>query len=138
MSRVAELRQQGETSQEIARRLNAEGFAPPRRREGFNPVMVQRLLRRGGLMSRERVHDELLGADEWWVADLARRLQMPHRKLRDWAICGWVRGRQTPIQGYWIVWADDDEVTRLRKLIAESATGKTCYPVELTTTKTRA
>ena len=59
-------------------------------------MMVHRLLRRGGLMGRERWHDELLGADEWWLADLAKRLNVSHRKLRDWVICGWVRGRQTP------------------------------------------
>ena len=137
MRRVGELRQEGATCPEIADRLNAEGFVPPRRHRGFTAMMVNRLLMRGDLMGRERWHDELLGADEWWLADLAKRLNLSHRKLRDWAICGWVRSRQTPIQGYWIAWADDDELARLRRLAAESRSGKSGYSAELTMPKTR-
>ena len=136
MRRVGQLRQDGATCPEIAGRLNAEDFVPPQRHQGFNAMMVHRLLKRGGLMGRERWHDELLGADEWWLADLAKRLNVSHRKLRDWMICGWVRGRQTPIQRYWIAWADNDEVARLRRLIAESRPGQSCYPAELTMPKT--
>ncbi len=138
MSRVAALREQGETTQEIATRINAEGFTPPKQHEGFNARMVEHLLKRGGLIGRERSRDELLGAVEWWLTDLARKLQMSHEKLRDWTTRGWVHGRQTPIQKCWIVWADDDEVARLRLLVAESRPGKYCYPAELTTPKTRA
>jgi hypothetical protein len=138
MSRVTELRQQGKTSEEIAGRLNAEGFTPPKQHEGFNRRIVDHLLRRAGLIGRERSHDELLGDHEWWLTDLARKLQMCHEKLRNWATRGWVHSRQTPIQKSWILWADDDEVARLRRLVAESRPGKTCYPAELTTPKTRA
>ena len=57
MQRVGELRQDGTTCPEIAGHLNAEGFVPPRRHQGFTAMMVKRLLMRGGLMGRERWHD---------------------------------------------------------------------------------
>ena len=37
---------------------------------------------------------------------------MSYGKFRDWAGRGWVHGRQTPVQGYWIMWAEDRELTR--------------------------
>ncbi len=138
MLRVTELRQQAKTSNEIAACLNAEGFMPPKKHDGFNGRIVDHLLKRGGLIGRERSHDELLGEDEWWLTDLARKLKVYHEKLRSWAKHGWVHSRQTPIQKNWILWADDDEVARLRRLVAESRPGKTCYPAALTTPKTRA
>jgi DNA invertase Pin-like site-specific DNA recombinase len=137
MCRVAELREQGQTTQEIAGRLNAEGFMPPKQREGFNARLVEILLKRVGLTGRERSHDELLGDSEWWLTDLSRKLPMCPGKLRTWAIRGWVHGRQTPIQRNWILWDDDDEVARLRALVAESRPGKISYPAKLTTPKTR-
>jgi len=137
MRRVAELRGQGQTTQQIADRLNAEGFMPPKQREGFNARLVEVLLKRAGLTGRERLHDELLGEDEWWLSDLSRKLPMCPDKLRAWTLRGWVHGRQTPIQRNWILWADQDEVARLRALVAESRPGKTKYAAELTTPKVR-
>jgi hypothetical protein len=137
MRRVAELREQGQTTQDIAGRLNAEGFLPPKQREGFNARLVELLLARAGLVGRERLHDELLGEDEWWLTDLARKVAMCPEKLRAWTMRGWVHGRQTPIHRNWILWADHDELTRLRALVAESQPGRTCYSAELTTPKNR-
>ena len=138
MRRVAELREQGQTTQEIADRLNAEGFMPPKQREGFNARLVELLLKRAGLTGRERLHDELVGDDEWWLNDLARKLPMCPQKLRAWAVRGWVHGRQTPIQRNWILWADEDEAARLRALVAESRPGKIRYAAELTIPKAQA
>lgn len=137
MARLAELREQGHTTQEISDRLNAEGFRPPKQRAGFNARLVELLLRRAGLTGRERLHNELLGSNEWWLTDLSKRLPMCPEKLRAWTTRGWVHGRQTPIQKNWILWADDDELARLRRLEAESQPGRTCYPPKLTTPKTR-
>ena len=110
---------------------------PPKQREGFKARLVELLLKRTGLTGRERLQDGLLGDDEWWLADLSRKLAMCPQKLRAWTIRGWVHGRQTPIQRNWILWADKDEVARLRALVAESRPGKTTYPAKLTTPKTR-
>jgi hypothetical protein len=127
MTRVGELRAAGQTAPQIAAALNAEGFYPPKRRGVFTTPVVHQLLKRRGLIGNERQHDELLGPDEWWLTDLARALQMSHLKLRDWSVRGWVHCRKTPVQGYRIVWADQDELRRLRKLLAESRRGVNIY-----------
>jgi hypothetical protein len=137
MDRVEELRQAGQTAPEIAKALNAEGYYPPKRRGEFTSPVVHQLLKRRGLIGNERSHDELLGRDEWWLTDLARELKMSHLKLRVWALRGWAHSRKTPVQGYWILWADKGEVRRLRKLLAQSQRGINTYTNELKTPKKR-
>ena len=58
-------------------------------------------------------------------------------KLRDWTVRGWVHFRKTPLQGYRVLWADDDEVARLKKLLAQSRRGMQGYIADLTTPKPR-
>lgn len=137
MDRVAKLRESGRTAPEIARTLNAERFSPPKRRGEFTTPVIYQLLKRRGLIGNERSHDDLVGRDEWWLTDLARTLKMSHLKLRDWAVRGWVHSRKTPIQGRWILWADKDEVRRLRKLLAQSRRGINAYTNKLKTPKKR-
>lgn len=137
MSRVVELRASGQAATEIADQLNAEGFYPPKRRGEFTAPVVYQLLKRRLLIGRERSHDELIRQNEWWLTDLARELQMSHLKLRDWATRGWVHARQTPVQANWILWADADEVTRLRELLSQSRRGVNAYTNELKTPKER-
>ncbi len=137
MRRVVELRTAGHTAPEIAEKLNAEGFYPPKRSGAFTTPVVHQLLKRRGLIGNERAHDELVGKHEWWLADLARELKMRHLKLRDWANRGWVHSRKTLVQGYWILWADQDEVKRLRRLLAESRRGRNAYTSDLKKPKKR-
>jgi DNA invertase Pin-like site-specific DNA recombinase len=137
MNRLTELRQAGRTAAEIAVTLNAEGFHPPKTSAGFAANNVHELLERRGLIRNERTHDELLHEHEWWVMDLARELKMSHLKLRAWATRGWVHSRRSPVQGYWILWADEDEVRRLRQLLAESHRGANAYSSTLKMPKKR-
>ena len=58
-------------------------------------------------------------------------------KLADWARRGWLHSRRTPAQRLWVLWADKQEVKRLRKLAALSHRGVVEYPPELTTPKKR-
>jgi hypothetical protein len=62
---------------------------------------------------------------------------MSHLKLRDWNVRGWVHGRKTPVQGRRILWADKEEVRRLRKLLAASRRGVNAYTSDLKTPKKR-
>jgi DNA invertase Pin-like site-specific DNA recombinase len=133
MERVVELRRAGRTAAAIAEALNAEGFSPPKCRGPFTKPIVWQLLVRRGLVGNERTHGEPLGPHEWWLVDLACKLQVNSLKLRDWICRGWVTARQTPIQGYWVAWADEQELERLRELAARSHRGRTGYPPELTT-----
>jgi DNA invertase Pin-like site-specific DNA recombinase len=137
LDRVVELREAGQTASKIAKSLNAEGFYPPKRTGKFTVPVVYQLLKRRGMIGNERCCDDLLGENEWWLADLARHLKMSHLKLLDWARRGWVHNRRTPVQGYFILWADKDEVGRLRALLAQSRRGVNAYTSDLKTPKKR-
>jgi hypothetical protein len=119
MARILELRGQRHTCRQIAERLNREGFRPPKRRATFNSQMVRTLLSRRGRAGRRpnAVEDHALGTDEWWFTDLARHLDLPHPTLYKWMRLGWINARQLPVAGgRWILWADPDELDRLRRL----------------------
>jgi DNA invertase Pin-like site-specific DNA recombinase len=120
LSRAVQLRDAGRTTTEIAEQLNREGWRPPKRRATFNGPMVRALLsRRAPSGPRPRTADaaSLLGPHEWWFTDLAQRLDMPHPTLYSWLRRGWVHSRQLPgAQGRWILWADEDELDRLKRL----------------------
>lgn len=137
INRLTELRAAGQTAAEIAATLTAEGFHPPKRRDTFSSPVIYQLLKRRGLLGRERSHDQLLGEHEWWLADLARTLGMSHQKLRDWTCRGWLHSRQTPIQRNWILWADADEIQRLQCLLKKSQRGINAFESSLTTPKIR-
>jgi hypothetical protein len=78
-----------------------------------------------------------LAADEWWLADLIAALPVDGRKFRGWVERGWVHARRSPAQQLWIVWADADELARLRRLRDRSCVGAKHYPAELITPKPR-
>jgi DNA invertase Pin-like site-specific DNA recombinase len=140
MRRVAELHGAGRTAREIAEALNREGFRPPKRRETYNKAMVQVLLaRRGrsGPRPGELTGEDPRGNDEWWLSDLSRELGMPQPTVHGWVGRGWIRGRKSPgAGGRWILWADAEELERLRRLRAYRRTWPDeTYPAELTTPK---
>jgi DNA invertase Pin-like site-specific DNA recombinase len=113
--RIKQLHQEGLHLAQIAVRLNAEGFVPPRRRGAFTAGTIGSLVRDLGLVG-ELFRDDLVGEDEWWIPDLARRLGVIAQKVHYWAKRGWVHARRTPSGKHLIVWADEDEVHRLRQL----------------------
>lgn len=115
--------------------MNSEGFSPPKRRGPFTAQSVQKLLVRHGLAGNERNDGEPLRPNEWLLVDLARKLRIDSLKLRDWICRGWVTTRQTPVQGYWIAYADGEESARLRELRSLNHRGRTGYPARLTTPK---
>jgi DNA invertase Pin-like site-specific DNA recombinase len=132
MSRLAELRRDGHTAPEIATRLNEEGFRPPKHLGPFHAEVVRQLLSRRGL-GDERKRTGVLGASEWWLAELARAADVRVPVLREWVKRGWLHARKSPVQGLWIVWADERELGRLRRLAAHPLNGPFgTYPSELT------
>jgi hypothetical protein len=134
MDRIAALRDEGHTTAQIADALNREGFSPPKRRRGFFPDLVRQLMVRRGL-ARSEAQTEQLGPHEWWLPRLAEVIPVTVGKLANWARRGWVRSRRTPEQHLWILWADESELTRLRRLAASSHRGVVKYPAELITPK---
>jgi len=118
--RVRELASQGLDSRRIAQCLDAEGYRSPKLVEGFGYQGVQKLMRRLGLsrhQGRQRPPQGLLGEHEWWLGELAERIRMPKQTLYTWVRRGWVSSRQsTGHARRWVVWADEAELERLRRL----------------------
>jgi DNA invertase Pin-like site-specific DNA recombinase len=127
LARIDSLRAEGLTLARVAERLNGEGFAPPKRADRFTGPMLARLLRvrRGRSGPRPRAMNAgLLGADEWWLGDLARHLGASIDAIRGWVRRGWVHARsvRTASGPRWAVWADADELARLTELRASPRT----------------
>jgi len=143
LAHIAGLRQTGHSFAQIAAHLNRAGFAPPKRTERFSGETVARLLSRHGLHGpRPRAMDDasVLSPHEYWLADLAREVPMPIATLHKWQRLGWVHSRKVPVaSGRWALWADADELERLRQLrVYQRKWPEPRYPQALTTPKRRA
>jgi DNA invertase Pin-like site-specific DNA recombinase len=117
--RMATLRHDGATMEEIAERLNGEGFQPPRGAGRFDRTMVNSAMVRMGLGPRgtRRIEPEDLRPHEWRLRDLAAKLEMPPTSLRRWFYRGWVLGRYAAEDtGCLILWANQKELERLGRL----------------------
>lgn len=120
VNRIAELRDQGLKIREIADQLNNDGYRTPRRVGRFNASHVQFIVRRSGL-TRARNDDgknaEDLKPHEWEVDQLATMLAMSPITMRNWCRNGWANAQRKSLgHRRWIVWADEDEMARLRQL----------------------
>jgi DNA invertase Pin-like site-specific DNA recombinase len=138
VARAAELHRAGKTSGEVAEALNREGFRPPKRRETYNAAMVRQLRSRQGRPGprpKGATKDDPRGDEEWWLSDLCRELAMPQPTVHCWVRRGWVRGRKLPgAVGRWVLWADAEELDRLRRLRAyRRSWPDEPYPPESTT-----
>ena len=136
MDRVVALRKAGNTAEGIATVLNAEGYRPVRHGSTFNRKVVRDLLLLRGFTD-ERKDTGLLKPDEWHVTTLAKKLKMPRKQLWDWATRGWLHSRRSTVQKVLILWADDEEIERLQKLLNAKPRGMLSYPKELITPKAR-
>ena len=120
--RIEQLAAQKLNAQQIATTLNQEGWRPPKRRQTFGRQGVLELMKRLGLGANcRRLCDQPpLKQHEWWLPDLARELDMPDITLYDWLRRSWVQGhRHSHKSNRWVVWADEQELARLRQKRAE-------------------
>jgi hypothetical protein len=114
--RLKELSSQGLSSSQIAARLNAEGFRPTGRAKKFNGAIVLRLATELGLRRGSRHGSkEGLGKQEYRPGALAKKLGVPRDTVKRWMRQGWVNVRKDD-SGHHIIWADADELRRLRQL----------------------
>jgi hypothetical protein len=134
----------GRSTRAIAETLNDEGFPTPRAGKKFTRHTVRKLLDSWGLTEPKRpqvsAERSTLGAKEWWLLDLSSKLSIDRSTLARWCRRGWVHARQLPGQRrWWIIWADEDECSRLRQLYEHGRGwphhGGSPYPSELTTPK---
>jgi DNA invertase Pin-like site-specific DNA recombinase/transposase-like protein len=134
--RVTRLHGQGLHLAQIATKLNDEGFVPPRRRGVFTEAGIGSLVRDLGLVG-ELFRDDMLAKDEWWIPDLAGRLGVIPQKIHYWAKQAWVHSRRTPSGKHLIVWADKDEIRRLRQLAKRKSSWIAARHPELVIPKAR-
>ncbi len=114
--RLRELCSEKLSASEMAEHLNAEGFRPPKRTDHFTRSMVQRLTLQLGLLRRKRHGStEDLAKDEYRPAGLAQTLGVKRDTVRRWMRGGWLNLRKDD-DGHAILWADADELRRLREL----------------------
>jgi DNA invertase Pin-like site-specific DNA recombinase len=125
----------GSTPTEIAEKLNAAGYRTPRRQRPFTRAQVHGLLRRVGLSGGRRQPEDL-AADEWWLCDLAAHLHVGAATVRRWVARRWVQARRSRDRQHWILWADRQDLERLRALATLVQVGANEYPHELTTAPT--
>jgi hypothetical protein len=142
LARIDALREAGHSFAQIAMELNRDGFAPPKRTQRFTGGMVVRLLGHRGLQGsrpQSMVASSVLQVHESWLTDLARRLTMPCATLYKWQRLGWVHSRKVEVAGgRWAIWADDDELERLRQLRTHQRKWpEPGYPAALTRPKAR-
>jgi hypothetical protein len=141
LARVNELYEKGMTCESIATRLNAEGFHPAYRSNGFSKKNVGRFIRK--FFGRKQAHPARtrvsLNADEWFVPDLAQNVGIGKTAFYRWVHAGWVHFRIVELRcRHFVCWADEEEIQRLTEL---ARTSHQWYdpklPTRLTTPKPR-
>ena len=139
VARIDTLQSQRKTLSEIAATLNAEGYHPPKRTSRFTKGILSNLLRErraSAGSSSQGDRRRYLTANEWWFADLASELSMPIATLHRWNKVGWLNARKVAeAQGRWAIYADAEELKRLRRLRETPRGWPQPYPTELITPK---
>jgi hypothetical protein len=118
-ARARELAGSGCTTAQIAGRLNAEGFRPPKRSPVFTPNAVRDLLQALGIHRPRNPasHNRpVLARHEWWLRDLATHPGMSQVTLDSWIRRGWAAGYPHPQARLLVIRADPAEAERLRAL----------------------
>jgi hypothetical protein len=131
LDRVLELRHRGHSTESIAAILNQDKY---RATQGgaFTKPIVTSLLKR----LRQSGHDTNKQVNDYWkLTHLAMTLKIKKETLNTWRIRGWVQAMEHG--GHWLLWADKDEIERLRKLATYRRKKFSKTPVELTTPKPR-
>lgn len=125
LNRIVELYDQGKTTKEIAIQINEEGWHPPKRSTKFNREIIANILSRKRMIGRRPKaagKKSLLRENEWWLDDFSRAMDMPEVTLYSWIKkYGWIEYRQLGgNQGRLVIWADAEEMTRIKELRAWS------------------
>jgi hypothetical protein len=89
---------------QIAERLYAAGFRPPKRADRFTVAIMRRLLWHLEL-DRRQPHGSLMALcrDEYCPIDLARKLDVSRDTVRRWLRIGWLTARRDA-DGHHVIW----------------------------------
>jgi len=116
---------EGLTWKEVATRLNAEGWLPPRQHSGFTTVNVRATASKHGLTKYLRPKTALK-KHERPLTELALELSMPTVTLMTWARRGWIRARKIyeRARSFWIVSAGPQELAKIRAMRAATTASR--------------
>lgn len=134
LSLVVPLRRAGCRATEIAKQLNDAGFRTIKRQKPFRTYTVNQLFKPSGI-AHHLVNGRKLGPNQWTVPTLSQHLGISPRALKYWVKYRWIQVVQRPFGGQWILWADEEELIRLRWLAKKSKKGMCNYPPEMLTPK---
>lgn len=121
LDRVADLRKNNKTSDEIATILNNEKWRPFDQNKRFNGAMVIRLLHRNGITGKKKSRTKSIAKNknETTFQELSQRLDVPSATLYGWMRRGLIRARldkTSSSRGIWLLDISDKEVEHLKML----------------------
>lgn len=133
LARMLELTLAGESAPRVATILEQEGYRHPRHQKPISAEIVGNLLREDPVSHKQLTAPDL--ADNQWLAgELARKLDIPEKRLKDWVTRGWATAVQRPHGRAWIILADERELERLQALARrQTGQGRPLPPEELRT-----
>jgi excisionase family DNA binding protein len=107
IARITAMRGENATAQDIADRLNAEGWRPPKK-STFDAAMIRRLLQRHGLGTRRPIWSGNVpraNDDEMTIQELAQHLGAHRQTIYGWLRRGTLKGRLARVgtQRLWLV-----------------------------------
>jgi len=110
--------------------LEQEGFRSPKQKKRISADMVKYLL--ASRHTYKQLQNPDLQQDQWRSEELAKKLNVSEKKLKDWVTRGWVTAVQRPFGRTWVLYADETELKRLYQLVAsQSGQGRHAPPETL-------
>ena len=121
-------KREGKTHAEVSEELNREGYHSTSC-GAFTAAIVSSMCKKFRDQSPAAVRDH--SSPQWSLRELAHELGVRKETLNTWRRRGWVHATQESPR--WTFWANEEELTRLRKLVDHNRQGLQKTPTELTT-----
>ncbi|CAM3539908.1 Recombinase family protein [Deinococcus saxicola] len=117
----------GKSAQQVAEELNTLGFRPAKRSLLWQADTVRSFARDLGLpfargqVDRPFDQGKIDPGEAWWtLQELAVTLGMPSVTLYHWLRRGQVKSRRNETGRRWLIWADEQELSRLRTKLSKT------------------
>lgn len=115
LERTLTMAKAGMRAAEIAPVLAKEGFCSPMTGNPISRHMVSKLMN-GVPRCIKELRDPDLEEDQWRLPELAERLHVSPKRIKDWVRQGLATAAQRPFGRMWVICADEEELRRLEQL----------------------